>query len=124
MLPLALDHVALFVADVPRSVHFYQNILGWEPLPRPAFDFPGAWFHLGGGQQLHLLGDEHASPVLDPSVFGSRRNHFAVRVANVAEAAAYFAERGLTFTGPKPRPDGVPQVFLQDPDGYWIEFNE
>jgi catechol 2,3-dioxygenase-like lactoylglutathione lyase family enzyme len=124
MQPLALDHVALFVADVPRSVHFYQNVLGWEPLPRPAFDFPGAWFHLGGGHQLHLLCDEYAAVALDPSVFGSRRNHFAVRVANVAEAAAYFAEQGLTFTGPKPRPDGVPQLFLQDPDGYWIEFNE
>ena len=57
MQPLALDHVALFVADVARSIHFYQHILGWEPLPRPSFDFPGAWFHLGGGLQLHLVGN-------------------------------------------------------------------
>lgn len=122
MKPLALDHVALFVADVPRSVDFYQNVLGWEPLARPAFNFPGAWFHLGGGQQLHLLGDRAAG--LDEAMFGSRRNHFAVRVANVAALAPIFTEKGLTFTGPKPRPDGVPQLFLQDPDGYWIEFNE
>jgi catechol 2,3-dioxygenase-like lactoylglutathione lyase family enzyme len=43
----ALNHVAIYVADVEKSIQFYQNILGLEELARPAFDFPGAWFRLG-----------------------------------------------------------------------------
>ena len=25
---------------------------------------------------------------------------------------------------PQVRPDGIKQVYLQDPDGYWIEIND
>ncbi|MCY7350472.1 MAG: VOC family protein [Cytophagaceae bacterium] len=120
--PIALDHVALYVQDVDRSIDFYQNVLGWEILPRPAFDFPGAWFHLGGGQQLHLLGGRSESLNLD--VMGSRRNHFAVKVLDCEGVASFLSSKNLVFKGPRPRPDGVLQLFLQDPDGYWIEFNE
>jgi len=37
---------------------------------------------------------------------------------------AQFEQAELEFLGPKLRPDGVQQIFLQDPDGYWIEFCE
>jgi catechol 2,3-dioxygenase-like lactoylglutathione lyase family enzyme len=47
MKTLQLNHVAIHVADVERSVHFYRDVLQLEPLPRPAFKFPGAWFRLG-----------------------------------------------------------------------------
>jgi len=29
-------------------------------------------------------------------------------------------EKGTTNT----RPDGIKQIYLQDPDGYWIEIND
>ena len=51
-----LNHVAIHVADVERSCHFYANILRLEALPRPGFDFPGAWFRLGPLQELHIIG--------------------------------------------------------------------
>ena len=53
---LELNHVAIHVADVERSAAFYREVLRLEPLPRPAFDYPGAWFRLGARQELHLLG--------------------------------------------------------------------
>ena len=41
-----LDHVAIHVKDVEASSKFYREVLRLEPLPRPMFDFPGAWFRL------------------------------------------------------------------------------
>ena len=52
-----LNHVALHVADVDKSCAFYRDVLQLEPMPRPNFDFPGAWFRLGADQELHLIGD-------------------------------------------------------------------
>ena len=48
-----LNHVAIHVADVERSLVFYRDVLRLEPIPRPAFTFPGAWFQLGIDQELH-----------------------------------------------------------------------
>ena len=50
-----LNHTAIPVADLERSRRFYQQVLGLRPIPRPPFDFPGAWFALGDGPELHLI---------------------------------------------------------------------
>jgi catechol 2,3-dioxygenase-like lactoylglutathione lyase family enzyme len=116
---LDLNHVALHVQDVTASCRFYGEILGLPAMPRPAFTFPGAWFQIGPVQQLHLIGDReypvHGHP---------RGNHFAIRVASVAEAAQELREKGQQFIGPHQRPDGIWQLFIQDPDGHFIELSE
>ena len=73
-----LNHVAIHVADVERSCAFYRRVLKLEKMPRPAFDYPGAWFRLGAFQELHLLG--RPGPV--PPTNGN--NHFALRVDDLA----------------------------------------
>jgi catechol 2,3-dioxygenase-like lactoylglutathione lyase family enzyme len=114
---IQLDHVALHVADVGTSVGFYRDALGLEPMPRPAFDFPGAWFQLGPNQELHLIGDR-----ADPVHSHNRGNHFAMLVDDVDYAEALLRERGVTILKRNIRPDGAPQVFIRDPDGHVIEF--
>ncbi|MCU0448899.1 MAG: VOC family protein [Bernardetiaceae bacterium] len=114
---LALNHVALHVADVAASVRFYGQVLGLAALPRPDFDFPGAWFALGAGHELHLIGGRAA-----PAQSHSRGTHFALQVADVRAAEAALRARGATCSPLKPRPDGVLQFFVTDPDGHWIEF--
>jgi lactoylglutathione lyase len=47
-----LNHVAIYVTDVQRSSDFYHRVLKLQPIPRPAFSFPGAWFRLGTNQDL------------------------------------------------------------------------
>jgi catechol 2,3-dioxygenase-like lactoylglutathione lyase family enzyme len=112
-----LNHVALHVEDVEKSCEFYRDVLQLPQIPRPAFDFPGAWFALGDeGQQLHLIG-ERDKPVNSHS----RGTHFALRVDNMAEVLKQFRQQEANFLGPRPRPDGATQIFLQDPDGHWIE---
>ena len=113
---LELNHVALHVADVDRSVQFYRDVLLLPQLPRPAFDFPGAWFRLGKAQELHLIGDR------SQDVHSSNRgNHFALQVDTTEPWEQHLQRCGATFRPAKPRPDGALQIFVCDPDGHWIE---
>lgn len=110
-----LNHVMIRVRDLEASIGFYGNTLGLRRIPRPAFDFPGAWFALGT-QELHLIGD----PTLPAGARG--HHHFALLVEDAAAARRELEERGWTrLRGPQRRPDGAMQVFVTDPDGYVIE---
>lgn len=111
-----LNHAAIHVADVERSRAFYRSVLRLEMLPRPAFDFPGAWFRLGANQELHLIGRRIETV---PPVNGN--NHFALRVDDIAVWEAHLQQTGAEFRPRKRRPDGAWQIFLRDPDGHFIE---
>jgi len=110
-----LNHVAIHVEDVEMISRFYADVLGLEPMPRPAFTFPGAWFRIGVDQELHLIGREpetHSPP---------RERHYALLVDSIEAAASRLREHRLTFDGPRERPDGAMQIFVRDPDGHVVE---
>lgn len=112
---LELNHVALHVFDLERSIHFYGEVIGLPVIPRPNFNFPGAWFAFGT-QELHLIEDK----TLKPDSRG--HHHFALQVEDTFAAKAELEAKGVTeFRGPAPRPDGALQLFFNDPDGYLIE---
>ncbi len=111
-----LNHVAIHVSDVEKSCRFYREILLLEPIPRPAFTFPGAWFRLGAGQELHLIG-ERAEPVSSHN----RGNHFALQVEDLEAWERHLDSLGAQRLPRKQRPDGAGQVFLRDPDRHVIE---
>jgi catechol 2,3-dioxygenase-like lactoylglutathione lyase family enzyme len=104
---------------VPASEAFYRDVLGLPQMPRPAFDFPGAWFRLGQTQELHLIGNR-----TQPVHSHSRGTHFALQVADIRAAETELQAKNAAFTGPKQRPDGNWQIFIQDPDGHYIELCE
>ena len=112
-----LNHVALHVKDVEASCRFYEDIMQLEPMERPAFTFPGAWFRLGGDQELHLIG-ERVEPVVDAD---TRANHWALMVDDMAQWEAYLTERGVEYTPRRTRPDGAYQIYVFDPDGHCLE---
>lgn len=111
-----LNHVAIHVEDVERSLAFYGGVLKLEPLPRPAFTFPGAWFRLGIDQELHIIGERK-----DPVYSKSRGNHFALMVDDIDSWQQHLVAQGLEFAPRQIRPDGAFQIFLRDPDGHSIE---
>ena len=113
-----IDHFSLQVSDVEKSVAFYKT-LGFEQLNRPAFDFKGAWFAIGNKQQLHLM--EGLTTAVNS---GRRKTHFAVSVHDMEAFEQHLKKQTIHYQPPKQRPDGVVQIFLKDPDGYYWEFNE
>ena len=115
----AINHVAVHVADMRASIPFYRDVLGLPQLPRPAFDFPGAWFAVGQGQEIHLIGNRTL-----PVHSHSRGTHFALQVTDIKAVAAELKSKNAVFTDPKQRPDGNWQIFVQDPDGHLIELCE
>ncbi len=122
--PVAIDHVALNVADLEKSVSFYSGVFGFEEIPAAAKG--RRWMLLGRGIQLHLLGDRK-EPVVD-----NRSVHLALTSDNLDPIMERLKERGVTwsdFAGTPGaiggvRTDGVRQIFFRDPDGYWIEVND
>jgi catechol 2,3-dioxygenase-like lactoylglutathione lyase family enzyme len=113
---IELNHVAIVVSNVERSCAFYRRVLQLPPLPRPAFDFPGAWFRLGSNQELHLIGGRGEAVVAGP-----RGNHFALQVDDLEAWQEHLQKENADFQPKKQRPDGAWQIFLRDPDGHYIE---
>ncbi len=125
----ALDHAALLVGDVERSLGFYRDALGLEEVARPAsFTFPGAWVRVGG-QELHLIGEERPGRAreLQPGVEDGEAvrgyaTHVALSVEDLDAALEEVGLRGVRPAGPvRERGDGVRQAYLTDPDGHLVE---
>lgn len=118
------DHVAIHVADMDASAAFYRDVFGLSVIPSAV---PRRrWLDLGGGMELHIIGGRTAPAATDRSV------HLALRTKDLAPVLDRLKSKGMRwqdFAGTEGavsvmRQDGVRQIFLQDPDGYWIEVND
>ena len=121
---VTIDHIALQVADLEASVAFYSGVFGFKEVPAAAKG--RRWLSLGKGITLHLLG-ERSTPVVD-----NRSVHVALTSDNLEPILQRLKVRGIAWTDfagsqgavGTVRTDGVRQIFLRDPDGYWIEVND
>ena len=111
-----LNHVALHVEDVAVSCDFYERVLELEPMTRPSFQFPGAWYRLGTTQELHLIGERN-----EPVCSSNRGNHYAVLIDDMDEWEAHLQKLGVKYRERRTRPDGAFQIYVTDPDGHTIE---
>lgn len=120
----ALDHLAIHVRDVDVSTTFYKELFGLRQVPAPV---PFArWLVLGNGMMLHIVGGR-STPVSN-----SRWDHFALTCRDLTAFIARLDAKGIAWSDlqGRPRPqtgfrgNEIKQIFLQDPDGYWIEVND
>ncbi len=117
----SFDHYTIEVNDLEKSLFFYHKILGFPLLPRPDFDFAGAWIDISKGQALHLILSTEKTTIAS----SSRKLHFAFSHPKIEELKAYLIQfNTITIFPIKTRPDGIKQLFVKDPDGYFIEFCE
>ncbi|MEM7551438.1 MAG: VOC family protein [Bacteroidota bacterium] len=121
----SFDHQALIVKDLEESVNFYTEILGAnkieDPTGNPAID----WVEFMDGTQMHFI--ENQTFQLEPN----KSIHFAFKTNNLENLMKELREKKIHFEnwpGEKnisnTRPDDVLQIYLQDPNGYWIEVND
>lgn len=121
-------HTMLRVGNLERSLDFYTNVLGMRLLRQK--DYPSGRFTLA------FVGyeDEDKGTVLelthnwdtDKYDLGTAYGHIALQVEDAAAACEMVRQKGGTVTreaGPM-KHGGSVIAFVEDPDGYKIEFIE
>lgn len=114
------NHVALAVKNIEESARFYREVIGLEPVEVPEhLKAIRAWFKIAPGQELHLLAGR-SFPVTnnDPNLA-----HFSLTIPNADPVETYLKTKGLPYLRQQ-RFDKAWQIYVSDPDGYFIELNE
>ncbi|MDB5083896.1 MAG: glyoxalase [Bacilli bacterium] len=119
-----LEHLGVLVADMDRSVRFYQDVFGLV-LRKRAFNGPKtelAFLHhpTQSDFEVELICRGNSEPT--EGVI----NHFAFRVENIQAEIDRLASLGVEMDDLAPRVilDGVKIAFFRGPDGERLEFVE
>ena len=117
------DHDAILVQDVNASAKFYGELLGLKEIPNGGLPDHIRWFQLGDKIQLHLIESDELPEK-------HKGFHMALNTSDLEKFMLFLKEKEIPFENwsgeantTNTRPDGIKQIYLQDPDGYWIEIN-
>ena len=118
----ALLHAGLLVSDLARAKVFYESVVGLQLYPnRPELPYPGEWYDLGGGQQLHLMGLPNPDAASVRPEHGGRDHHIALGVKKMEALKARLDAAGMRYSVSK---SGRAALFCRDPDANTLEFVE
>jgi lactoylglutathione lyase len=119
------NHNALYVKDLAKSAAFYRTVMQLQEIPEPFHDGKHVWFRTGAHSQLHVI--QGAAEVIEHDI----NTHYAYSVPSITVFAKHLDELHVKYGNwkgdsklPQLRPDGIKQVYLQDPDNFWIEVND
>ena len=95
-----------------------------DTIPEPFHDHRHVWFRISEHGQLHVVSGAKEDVPHDVNI------HLAFTVASLPDFIKHLDQMGVkygNFAGEERkiaiRPDQIQQIYLQDPDGYWIEVN-
>ena len=118
----ALLHAGLLVSDLARAKVFYESVLGLKRIAdRPALPYPGEWYDLGAGQQLHLMNLPNPDAASIRPGHGGRDRHIALAVRDMAALKSRLDAAGVAYTTSQ---SGRAALFCRDPDRNTLEFVE
>ena len=118
----ALHHAGLLVSDLGHAKVFYESVLGLKPYPdRPELPYPGEWYELGGGQQLHLMQLANPDAASVRPAHGGRDRHLALAVRTIDALKSRLEAAGVRYTAST---SGRAALFCRDPDANTLEFVE
>jgi lactoylglutathione lyase len=120
-----LNHIAFYVKDLERSTNFYKDIIGLDTIPEPFHDGKHTWFSVGPKSHLHIISGETKTLVRE------KTSHVCFSIIDMDGFIAKLKKARIPYedwAGNKQsvtnRVDGVKQIYLQDPDGFWLEIND
>ena len=117
----------LQVFDMPSSLAFYRDVLGFEVVAAvPAGDHCD-WALLRLGPAELMLNTAYEAPERPPTpdprrVAAHRDTALFFGCADVREAYEHLLEQGLDVRPPTVRDYGMTQLYVRDPDGYELCF--
>ena len=118
------NHLTVYVTDLTRASDFYKKVMLLDTIPEPFHDQRHTWFRMSDHGQLHVVSGAKEDVPHDVNI------HLAFTVASLPDFMKHLDQLGVkygNFAGESNkiavRPDKVQQIYLQDPDGYWIEVN-
>lgn len=118
------DHDAIQVSDLEISAEFYKNIMGLKEIPNGGLPEHIRWFQLSDKTQLHIIENKE-------EIKKHKGVHMAVNTDLLPAFMVHLRNNNIHFENwpgeagtTNTRPDGIKQIYFQDPDGYWIEVND
>ena len=119
-----INHLAIYVVDLQKSTSFYRDIIGLDTIPEPFHDGKHTWMKIGPKASIHIIqGAEGKKEYY-------KGNHICFSVESLEKFIELLKNNNISWEDYNnnkmaitSRPDGVKQIWLQDPDGYWIEIN-
>jgi glyoxylase I family protein len=104
-----IDHVSIHVADLQRSVDFYQKMFGFSVVSQ---DQPGGIVRLGNSKVLVSVNSGKPAGVMD---------HFAIGIPRFSRESA---TRYLTQRGATPLQGDYAGLHIKDPDGINVQISQ
>ena len=120
-----IDHSTLIVNDLKTTGDFYANVIGLKEIDHPTKDPGFRWFSIVGNTQLHLI-------YKDTVVMKKHKSsHICLSTQKLDAFIKHLEKQQISYEdwlGTKNaitlRADGVRQIYIRDPEGYWIEIND
>ena len=120
-----VNHIAFSVSQLERSYVFYHDVIGLDTIPEPFHDGRHIWFAVSEHAHLHII--QNPPPIVVPT----KNTHLCFSVPDVQALVTILQKKKIAFEDWPGKPstittrvDGIHQIYLQDPDGYWIEVND
>jgi catechol 2,3-dioxygenase-like lactoylglutathione lyase family enzyme len=120
---LALNHYTINVRDLEMTRAFYEEIVGLKAGERPPLGFPGYWLYCGDMPVVHLVGHRPENPVIEGTPPAGRLDHIAFSAENLTLMKERLNANRIDFQERVLPRLNMTQLFFQDPDGIYIEFN-
>ncbi len=119
------NHVALCAKNLKKTATFYRDVIQLQEIHHPFKDTVHVWLKIGEGLALHIIQGDCSSTVHDIGI------HLCFAVPNLDAFIKHLDSMNVTYGNwtkqekkIQLRADGVRQIYLQDPDGFWIEVND
>jgi catechol 2,3-dioxygenase-like lactoylglutathione lyase family enzyme len=127
-MPIEVEGVTTLIQvfDMPTSVRFYRDVLGFEVVMQsePGDDFDWGLLRLHESKLMLNTAYEKETrpPAPDPVRIAAHEDTTFYFGADPDATYDYLQAKGVQVSAPKVAPYGMKQLYLKDPDGYVLCF--